>query len=993
MIRSTFFIKAALCSLLFLSLIISSYGQKDTLETYMTVELSKVDGKLYDTSFDSVMKHLEALSNLARQNEIWDQYINVILYQAYASEYHGEIDRYFQYLNIGYETINQYEQELKVLDPTSSVQASLYYAQGFGYYLVGDMNNAVESYQLAADKASNGKDSLLLFDTYTQLGLCHFNRLDFENAILNYDFAQRWLPMGAANYGERGRQYQLAYLERAKGRTFYAKGKLIRSEEDKNGALNLYRTALRRLTTKEKRGSVANLLSKVYKQLAQYHLQENNLDSAQYYGEKVLATVVSSDAEGATNMLFVGQLFLQGGKYKTAWQLFEQAHRNAESNYRGKHYQKAQALHHLGQWHADQHQWESAIDYYQRAMEQLATNFHAQQDIYENPDLEEIVLHKEYLEVLLLKANALLRWHHGNLDHQSLLGAIDTYQTAMATIDHMRRGFLLSESRQFLSAKSVSIYEQSLEACYFAYEKGQGEAYVDIAFQTMELHKSNLLLEAVQDAAAKTYAGVDEKLIKKEQAFKSKISYLKRQISRQKGDNPKETNQLKKELFTAQQGYQQLIMQLETDYVKYFELKYHKLPVSLGALQKELNRDQAVIEFFYGDSSLFILGISKMEIVFNKIKLGSDLEQVLVSYIKRNQHYDYGIKPEPESTFVDDGYILYQQLLAPTLSSLGSEIKRLQVIPDGMLGYLPFDILLTESYSHNKVAYKSLPFLIKNYTIGTEFSATLWQNPSSYLESRSYPYLGFAPSFEGPALAPGRLAIRGGGEYNLAPLGFNQMEVVEAQKLFGGKAFLGSAATEADFKKYAPQSKILHLSTHAFARDQQVQYSGLVFSQSDDSSDEENDGYIYLDELYNMKLTSELAVLSACQTAMGELVRGEGIMSLGRAFKYAGCPNIVMSLWSVPDQSTSQIMKYFYQELKKGSGKAEALRSAKLRYLDQADANTADPFYWAAFTLIGDDLPLSGSDDSTGNILLILVGLIGLALVSYWMRKKFKVGS
>ena len=977
--------KAALCGFsLLLSCTVLAQQPPDSLEAYIMQRADPALDQYYYSDYDSLAVHFQPLIQMASENQLWHVYFNLLLYQTYCSEEHEKIDTYFELVDIGLSVYRENQQALKNIDTTLEILAGFTYAKAYGFYLVGNIQNAIDTYGQIIEMSSLKPDSSFISGTYSQLGLMFFKIDDYENSLLYYEQALNWLPRAISKYQGADFANEHSYLDLMMGKSLYQQGLVLQIPQEQYRAKNLFFRALHRIENYGSDEISQNLFSRVNVEIAEYYFKEQQLDSSLYFAERILQIPVQGNIHQLNNLFFVGKIYLATKDYSMAYSLFQRSKDLAADTYNGKHYQKAQVLHHFGQWHNDQRQWEKALLYYQQALEQVTTNFNGQLDIYKNPTLTDVSYEKEFLEILILKADALRKWYKEDPDPQLLLGAIDTYQLAMATVDRMRQGFLLSESRQFLSARSVSIYEKALEVCLQAYEQGLGEAYIELAFRTMEQHKSNLLLEAVQDAAAKNYAGVDRKLIEKEQAITSKISYLKRQVSGQTEEDPEKTKLWKQQIFKAQQDYQVLVLQLESDYPEYYQLKYQTDPISLKVLQKALNEDQVLIEYFYGDSILFVMGISKNQTIFKKIPFNQDLRQVLTSYIKRNQHYFYALEPESQSAFIDDGYILYQSLMAPVLDSLPLGTKHLQVIPDGLIGYLPLDILLTKPMRKEKFAFKSLPYLIRRYSISTEFSATLWQQPEIDQANHSFPYLGFAPSFEGPDLAAGRLATRGGEGYSLIPLRYNQIEVVEAQKLFGGKAFLGPAATEADFKAFAPQSKILHLSTHAFARDHQVQYSGLVFYQNTDSTDEDNDGYIYLDELYSLKLSSELAVLSACQTATGELVRGEGIMSLGRAFKYAGCPNIVMSLWSVPDQATSIVMKYFYQELKGGKGKAEALRTAKLRYLEQADANTADPYYWAAFSLIGDDKVISGVKRNRILVYLLIGLIVMLLIIGFW---------
>jgi len=202
-------------------------------------------------------------------------------------------------------------------------------------------------------------------------------------------------------------------------------------------------------------------------------------------------------------------------------------------------------------------------------------------------------------------------------------------------------------------------------------------------------------------------------------------------------------------------------------------------------------------------------------------------------------------------------------------------------------------------------------------------------------------------------------------------------EVRVISDIFDGQYYYGQSANEANFKSNAEDYAILHLALHGEIDDVSPNNSKLCFTQNKDSLE---DGYLYAHELYNMSLNADLAVLSACNTGSGKLVKGEGIMSLGRAFTYAGCKSLVLTQWEVPDASTPQIMKDFYQGLKDGLTKDEALRQAKLNHLATADKLTASPFYWGSFVLLGDNSSIDLEEDNNstfyGTFILLLIIIV-----------------
>jgi CHAT domain-containing protein len=167
---------------------------------------------------------------------------------------------------------------------------------------------------------------------------------------------------------------------------------------------------------------------------------------------------------------------------------------------------------------------------------------------------------------------------------------------------------------------------------------------------------------------------------------------------------------------------------------------------------------------------------------------------------------------------------------------------------------------------------------------------------------------------------------------------------------------------------------------HALIDDNNPMNSRLAFAR--DATDSLEDGYLNAYELYNMELSADLAVLSACETGFGSLKKGEGIMSLARAFAYAGCPSLVMSHWKVDDRSSSQLMNAFYGYLSQGLSKNEALRQAKLTFLKDADEQTAHPFYWGSFAVVGNIDPILEESNwrwwAIGSVLMIvIIGFLG----------------
>jgi CHAT domain-containing protein len=190
---------------------------------------------------------------------------------------------------------------------------------------------------------------------------------------------------------------------------------------------------------------------------------------------------------------------------------------------------------------------------------------------------------------------------------------------------------------------------------------------------------------------------------------------------------------------------------------------------------------------------------------------------------------------------------------------------------------------------------------------------------------------------------------------DLPDLPYARVEVQEIAKLYdeeNATTFFGSNATEGNFKQtQLDQYSKIHFALHGLVHQEKPELSSLVMSVSDDDTE---DGYLMMREIFDLKLNSDLVVLSACKSGLGKNVRGEGVVNLARAFIYAGTQSVIASLWNVADQSTATMMKSFYQKMQgKGMNPTVALTETKREMI--AGVKYSHPYYWATFILIGDE--------------------------------------
>ncbi|MEM8909498.1 MAG: CHAT domain-containing protein, partial [Bacteroidota bacterium] len=309
------------------------------------------------------------------------------------------------------------------------------------------------------------------------------------------------------------------------------------------------------------------------------------------------------------------------------------------------------------------------------------------------------------------------------------------------------------------------------------------------------------------------------------------------------------------------------------------------------------------------------------------------------------------------------------------------------IIPDGKLGYIPFHTLLTEPVAAQELDnFPQHPYLFQKSQLSLAFSvATLWDQ-KQHLDAPTTKILAYAPAFRRPA--PDRNLTRS----QLSELPFNQLEASFLKNNFAAEVVLDEKATSRHFLNHAPDAEVLHLSTHGKVNRENPDLSFIAFSNIPD--DDQEAFKITVGDIYAQNLPCEMVVLSACETGIGKAIRGEGIMSIARAFAYAGTRSVVTSLWSVNEEKTTKVMQAFYEHLSQQTGttKDAALQAAMQDYLNdpQLDLLKKSPKYWAAFTIIGDPAPiqLMGERFKMFPYWMVGIGLVSLLLIGRFLAKK-----
>ena len=309
------------------------------------------------------------------------------------------------------------------------------------------------------------------------------------------------------------------------------------------------------------------------------------------------------------------------------------------------------------------------------------------------------------------------------------------------------------------------------------------------------------------------------------------------------------------------------------------------------------------------------------------------------------------------------------------------------MIPDRDLFNLSFEILTPKLISN----YKDLATnsLLSKHVISYNYSLFLIDKESKTIGYKDN-FVAFVPEFNDKMKSDYQISVKDSVYLDktyltLLSQPFTKDLAQQSAKLFKGISFLNEKSTEKLFKNSAKEHKIIHIGTHAESNNITPELSRLVFAKSTGTSSSE-DNYLYTYEIYNANLSSNLAILTACETGKPTYQAGEGMISLAHAFNYAGSESILTSLWKIDEQSSARIVASFYKYLKKGWSKDKALQQAKLDYIATAEGRTLHPHYWAGLVLIGDPSPIAFHSEL--NFMYWIIGIIGILAAFYLFHKK-----
>jgi CHAT domain-containing protein/Tfp pilus assembly protein PilF len=604
-------------------------------------------------------------------------------------------------------------------------------------------------------------------------------------------------------------------------------------------------------------------------------------------------------------------------------------------------------------------------------------------------------------EAAILRRQAFLARDDGDLKK-----ARELMEAALRSREESRNKFASSSLKTSYGASSQNFYETYLDILARMHEQSPREGYDALALGASESARARGLLDLLAESRADIRQGADPALLEKERGLQRQLSA--KDVAYHELINSSRTAVSAEAVVTEINDLtfqiQLVEAQIRASSPRYAALTQPK-PLNAAEIQALLDDDTILLEFAFGEQQSWMWAVTPGALASFRLPSHQEIEAAARKFYEaltarqpktQESSIQYATRvAEADARFQTEAFALGRTLLGPIASRLGGEWKgkRLIIVAPGVLEYLPFAALpvppIQEAEGKGGDGYRpliadheivnlpsaSVLALIRRESAGRRKAAGTvailadpvfdandprvtmaarkrWRAGKPGASVRSANRSSIAPAINPELMRSVRSFHRAG----FSPLPFSRIEaeaisaLVPRAKLLKATGFRAnlSTATGGELARY----RIAHFATHGLLNGEHPELSGLVLSLVDESG-KAQDGFLRMQEIYNLRLPADVVVLSACQTAIGKEIKGEGLVGLTRGFMYAGAERVVASLWQVDDLATSELMKRFYRAMLTGKMRpAAALRAAQIEMMKEK--RWATPYFWAGFTIQGE---------------------------------------
>lgn len=594
-------------------------------------------------------------------------------------------------------------------------------------------------------------------------------------------------------------------------------------------------------------------------------------------------------------------------------------------------------------------------------------------------------------EAFVLKHIAMGERKRGNLP-----AAQTAIESAIAIIESLRTKVINPEYRLSYFEESQHYYEFYIDLLMRLHKQHPNEGHDGKALETSERARARSLLETLIEANADIRQGIDPALLEREREIQRRLNASAQKQLLSGSLSKAQANAITEEIEALIRNLKQVETEIRQTSPRYAALMKPR-PLTLKEIQTQvLDQDTLLLEYSLGDERSFLWMVTSSSLTIHELPKGEEIETAARRFYDLLNARNLRVKGETNEQRAvrvaqADGEIplaaasLSRMVLNPVAGQLGN--KRLIIVPDGALHFVPFGTLPVASGGPSGMDRQrrvTKPLITEHEIVNLPSASTLAVVRKEVAGRPIAPKSVVA--LADPVFMKNDERVKNGKVNNEPPArseNTKDRQLVKAAAEDTGVANEGlyvprlpgtrqeaeqimamaptterrlaldfSANRETATSAELGQYRYVHFSTHGFLNSVHPELSGVVFSLVNERG-EDQDGFLRAHELFNLKLPAEVVVLSACQTGVGKTIKGEGLVSLTRGFMYAGAPRVVVSLWGVSDWGTTELMVRFYQGmLKEGMRPAAALRAAQLSLMN--DKRFASPYYWAPFTLQGE---------------------------------------
>jgi CHAT domain-containing protein/tetratricopeptide (TPR) repeat protein len=727
----------------------------------------------------------------------------------------------------------------------------------------------------------------------------------------------------------------------------------------------------------------------VYLNMAKTFSKMNNILRAKKYYLKSISSFVK-EYNGyfyrLAEVYFDYGMFLESvGKNIEALEVHKKALAICLKNYGEKHTLVSLSNKHIGDDYVNQNKLDSALYFYQKSLIAVVKDFN-NPDIFTNPSIDSSLFDIRLLDNLKSKAQTLELFARDQNDPGAKLKtmnkSLETIELALQLIERIRNNYMSEESRIYLAENEKETYLFAAHLAYSLYTTTHENLMGYKMYAIAQKAKAAILRNEITGNELLYSAGVPDSLREKQNRLTGNIAAYNNLILEETRKTIPGSNKIslwKDALFDMNREKEKVTGDIEKVFPQYHDLIRKTEPLSLEQIQKQLKKDETIVDYLLsnqysgGKRKAYVFLISRDHLDFRELGLDSLL--VKNAEIIRKTGNPSMADRSGQNNFInytDALNYMYLNLIKPVEDLFRG--KKLIIIPDEEIGWLSFDEFLKNKPGPDQADYEGLHFLINDYTFSYGYSSSLIFSKSRGA-IRGAKVSAFSPDYYSTTLSGGELSSLKGAS----------VEIGSIYKWFRGKNYSGVAATKANFISALHDPAIYHLAMHSMSDSVNSKYSYLMF---DTHGLSRSDARLYNYEISLTRIKSPMVVLSACNSGSGTLYSGEGLMSLARSFTLAGASSVIKTSWEINDEASAAIITRFYFHLSKGREKNEAMRLAKLDYLNVSSPAFKNPYYWAAYEVLGDNSPVARNIIGYGIIIVLMVIFSGGMVLFYFKRRR-----